>query len=112
MDFPFDAALFYQAFDDGHIVWRKHTLERMLLRGISREEVLKSIKTGEIIQVYDYDRPFPSVLLLGFPDARPVHVVASFDEIQGIIFIITAYELDLNIFEFPAAGIFDLYARV
>ncbi len=99
MDFPFDTGLFYQAFDDGNIVWRKHTLERMLLRGISREEVLESIKLGEIIQIYDYDRPFPSVLLLGFPEARPVHVVTSFDEIQGMIFVITAYEPDLNIFE-------------
>lgn len=79
MDFPFDTDLFHQAFDEGNIVWRKHILERLLLRGITRDEVLKSMKKGEIIQVYDYDRSFPSILLLGFPDSRPIHVVASFD---------------------------------
>ena len=99
MDFPFDANLFQQALNESNIVWRKHTLERMLLRGIRREEILKAMHEGEVIQVYDYDRPFPSVLLLGFPESRPVHVVASFDEKQKTIYIITVYEPDLDIFE-------------
>ncbi len=99
MDFPFDTNLFQQALHECNIVWRKHTLERMLLRNIRREQILGAMKDGEIIQVYDYDRPFPSVLLLGFSDSRPIHVVAAFDETLGIIYVITAYEPDLDIFE-------------
>lgn len=68
-------------------------------RGINREEVIGVLNHGEIIKVYGNDRPFPSVLLLGLSESRPLHVVASFDETQGIIFVITAYEPDLNIFE-------------
>ncbi|MEQ1744242.1 MAG: DUF4258 domain-containing protein [Saprospiraceae bacterium] len=71
----------------------------MLLRNISREEVMAALAHGDIIQVYGYDQPFPSVLLLGFSGKRPIHVVASFDEKQRIAYIITTYEPDLNIFE-------------
>lgn len=99
MELPFDKTLFRQALSDGNIIWRKHTLERMLARGISRVEVLDVLENGEVIQRYEYDKPFPSALLLGFPNSRPIHVVVSFDEIQGEIFVITAYEPDLTIFE-------------
>jgi hypothetical protein len=71
----------------------------MLARGISRAEVLEVLGNGEAIQRYEHDKPFPSALLLGFPNARPIHVVVSFDEIQREIFVITAYEPDLTIFE-------------
>lgn len=61
--------------------------------------VIGVLNHGEIINIYDNDRPFPSVLLLGLSESRPLHVVVSFDETQGIFFVITAYEPDLNIFE-------------
>lgn len=96
---PFDLNLFRQAVSNGNIVWRKHTLEKMLQRNISREEVLAVMEQGEVIQTYDYDKPFPSVLMLGFSNNRPIHVVVSFDESQSIVFVITAYEPDLAIFE-------------
>ncbi|MEZ4959136.1 MAG: DUF4258 domain-containing protein [Saprospiraceae bacterium] len=99
MNPPFDTVLFGNALSSGNIVWRKHTLERMLERNISREEVLIVMEHGEIIQVYDYDKPFPSMLMLGFPEKRPLHVVASFDETNQIAFVITAYEPDLSVFE-------------
>ncbi len=71
----------------------------MLGRGISRADVLKVINTGTIIQSYEEDKPFTSALILGFDNTRPIHVVASFDEAQSTVFIITAYEPDLTIFE-------------
>lgn len=99
MELPFDKTLFMETFSNGNLIWRKHTLERMLARGIGRTEVLEVIGKGEVIQRYEYDRPFPSALLLGYPNSRPIHVVVSFDEIQREIFVITAYEPDLTIFE-------------
>ena len=99
VELPFDKTLFIKALSSGTIIWRKHTLERMLVRGIERAEVLEVFEKGEAIQRYEYDKPFPSTLMLGFPNSRPIHVVVSFDEIQGEIFVITAYEPDLTIFE-------------
>lgn len=99
MKLPFNKSLFTQALSNGNIIWRKHSLEKMLARGISRAEVLEVLENGETIQRYEYDKPFPSALLLGFPNSRPIHVVVSFSEIQLEIFVITAYEPDLAIFE-------------
>lgn len=99
MEPPFDKILFQQALKDDSIIWRKHTLEKMISRGISRAEILEVLETGEIIQCYDYDKPFPSILMLGFSSARALHVVVSFDEENCTAFVITAYEPDLNIFE-------------
>ena len=99
MELPFDINLFRQAIVDGNIIWRKHTLEKMIVRGISREEVLGVLENGEIIQSYDYDKPFPSLLMLGFYDERPLHVVAAFDETERMVFVITTYEPDPSIFE-------------
>jgi len=99
MELPFNETLFRQGLSDGNIIWRKHTLEKMMVRGISRVEVLEVLEKGEAIQRYDYDMPFPSVLLLGFPSGRPIHVVVSFDNESLSLFIITTYEPDLTIFE-------------
>lgn len=99
MEPPFDKTLFIQALADGNIIWRKHTLEKMMTRGISRTEILEVLETGEVIQRYDYDKPFPSALILGFPSARPLHVVVSFDKESHLVFVITAYEPDIDIFE-------------
>jgi hypothetical protein len=47
--------------------------------------------TGEVIEDYPEDRPFPSALFLGFPGGDPLHVVAAFDEMENLVYIITAY---------------------
>lgn len=99
MEFPFDALLFGRAISNGNILWRKHALEKMIARSISRDDVITVLGNGEVIRQYFEDRPFPSALVLGFPENRPIHVVVSFDETTGQIFVITAYEPDLNIFE-------------
>lgn len=99
MELPFDINNFFQALDRSQIFWRKHTIQRMLERRISQNEVKETMKFGEIIQIYNYDKPFPSILMLWFPNRRPIHVVCSFDEPIGLIYVITAYEPSLTIFE-------------
>lgn len=75
------------------IEWRKHALERMLQRGISREWVKQALLRGEIIESYQDDRPFESALF--FDDNMGViHVVASVDEKNMMAYVITAYEPD------------------
>ena len=99
MEFPFNKTLFIQAIADGNIIWRKHVLEKMIERGVSRAEVLEALETGEVIQCYQDDRPFPSVLILAFSSERPLHVVVAFDDLNAVAFVITTYEPDLGIFE-------------
>lgn len=99
MKTPFDIISFKNALNKGAIIWRKHAAEKMIQRNISRQAVLDVLESGECIQIYDYDRPFPSALFLELIGQRPLHVVASFDELTALIYIITAYEPSLTIFE-------------
>jgi hypothetical protein len=78
----------------GTIEWQRHSLERMMERGISRDIVKQTLLNGEIIEDYAEDKPFPSALFLGRQEEKPLHVVAAFDERSSTCFIITAYYPD------------------
>ncbi len=84
---------------NGKIVWRKHVLARLFERKIRRKDVLDVIQKGEIIEQYPDDRPYPSMLFFKFTEDKPLHVVASYDEVNKIVYIITAYEPTLGFFE-------------
>jgi hypothetical protein len=79
-----------EALDVGTVEWRRHALERMLERDISRLEVKITLENGEIIETYETDVPFESALFF-YVDSKPIHVVASLDEDTKTIYIITAY---------------------
>ena len=79
------------------IIWKRHALERMLERGLSRAIVLQVIANSELIEDYSEDRPSPSGLLLGWDGNRPVHVVATLEE--DVLAIITVYEPTTEYFE-------------
>lgn len=86
-----------ESLEEGHIEWRRHALERMLQRGISRREVKEVLKYGEIIERYETDVPFESALFF-YAASKTIHVVASFDEENKTIYVITAYEPDTTHF--------------
>jgi len=48
------------------VIYQRHAVERMAQRGVSEEEVMHILLTGETIQVYADDTPFPSELILGW----------------------------------------------
>ncbi len=68
----------------------------MMERGISRESVKNVLLDGEVIENYADDKPYPSALSLGRQEGKPLHVVAAFDENDGVCFVITAYHPDLE----------------
>ncbi|HHD81931.1 MAG TPA: DUF4258 domain-containing protein [Campylobacterales bacterium] len=86
-----------EALNLGNLEWRKHALERMLERDISRVEVKDTLHYGEIIENYETDTPFPSALFF-YIKTKAIHVVASLDEETTTIFIITAYVPDTKHF--------------
>ncbi len=88
-----------QALRADNIEWEKHVLERLVSRSISRHAVLQILGSGECIEDYPDDYPFPSALFLGWHQDKPLHVVAALDEAVPELFIITTYEPDLEHFE-------------
>ena len=96
---PVDKSQLRLSVEQGSIEWRKHTLQRLLERHITQKDVLQILRLGEVIRHYDDDRPFPSVLLFGWIDNRPLHVVAAHDQTVNKVYIITVYEPSLDVFE-------------
>lgn len=63
----------------------------MFNRDITQEETEYVVSQGETIANYSTDKPYPSILRLGFVDERPIHLVIAQDE-RGECYIVTAYE--------------------
>ncbi len=83
---------------DRKIRWSAHSLARIQERGLSRNDVIDCILSGEIIEDYPEDFPHPSCLILGYADSsKAVHSVVGTD--GKYIYIITAYIPNTNKFE-------------
>ena len=87
------------AVEKGNIEWQRHALERMMERGISRDVVKDVLSSGEMIEEYPDDKPYPSALFLGWFQEQPFHIVTAYDAKSEHCFIITAYKPDLEHFE-------------
>lgn len=80
------------------IRWTSHVLKRLMQRGIAQADVEQAIKTGEIIEQYPDDYPYPSCLILGEDVAgEPLHAVCGLG--GGEIWMITAYHPDAREWE-------------
>lgn len=77
-----------------HCFIRIHAARRMLERNIGIDEIEAVVESGETIEDYPDDKPFPSRLLLGWPQNRPLHVVAADETDSDVTHIITAYRPD------------------
>lgn len=76
------------------VIFSGHALQRMFERGIPREDVVAAIGSGEIVEEYANDLPFPSGLVLGFADRMPLHVVVAVDLETESCYIVTVYSPD------------------
>lgn len=78
----------------GPLIFRVHAIRRIFQRRISKDDVRQILETGETIETYPHDTPYPSQLVLGWRNARPLHVVAAENAESGETIVITAYEPD------------------
>lgn len=78
----------------GPLVFRVHAIKRMFQRRISKDDVRQVLETGETIEMYPQDTPYPSRLVLGWRQTRPLHVVAADNADTGETIVITTYEPD------------------
>jgi hypothetical protein len=76
------------------ITYRLHAVQRMFERKVSVEEIRYVLETGEVIEEYPDDTPYPSRLILGSYKGRLIHVVAANNSLDEEIIVITVYEPD------------------
>jgi hypothetical protein len=77
------------------LYWTNHADRRLAERDIRRDDILNVLMTGEIIEQYKDDQPYPSCLVLGITAAaKPVHVVCGTDGL--VLLVITAYYPNLE----------------
>lgn len=85
-------------FKNDTIVISEHAKNRCRERGIKQRDIRNCVMTGEIIEQYPDDFPFPSCLIFGYTmDNRVIHVVISSEGSCGRI--ITAYIPNTEKFE-------------
>lgn len=77
---------------EGKIRITDHADEEAINDGISFEEIFASILTGEIIEQYPDDKPYPSCLILSknFKD-EPIHSVWAYNHTTKASALITVY---------------------
>jgi len=94
-----DREVVREKINQGRIRWQRHALQRMMERGITRNEVKKTLLKGELIEEYPKDHPYPSGLFFYIDSGLPLHVVAAIDKDAEWCYIITAYRPDSEHFE-------------
>ena len=58
-------------------------------------EVYEAVCTGEVLEIYPHDTPYPNALMLGVTEAnRPLHIVCAYDSQDDRAVIITVYQPD------------------
>ena len=75
---------------DDTISLTQHLQLRMRERNILYDDMVNAITTGEIIEQYPTDYPYPSCLLLGSAkNGSDIHVVCGIG--NGLLWIVTTY---------------------
>ena len=78
------------------ITYRVHAIKRMFERSITTTDIQDTLNTATILNKYEKDKPYPSYLLLGWQENRPIHVVVAVNKQENESIIITAYEPTLE----------------
>lgn len=66
----------------------------MFERSISDTDINAAFANGKVIESYPDDTPYPSALILGYANHRPLHIVYADNTTDSERIIITVYEPD------------------
>ena len=87
-----------KAIDAHRVRVTDHADEEAAADRLTLDEVLKSVRDGEIIEHYPDDKPYPSCLISGNAATNePVHSVWGYNEANGWAVLITVYRPDPNL---------------
>jgi len=85
-------------FHENRLLYTQHARYEMVMEEfgqITEEEVFQAVQNGEVIESYENDTPYPSVLILGKTDfGRPIHAVIAYSEEDDLAIVVTVYEPD------------------
>lgn len=74
------------------VIIKIHAYDRIKERNISFHQIEQAIEADDLIEFYQDDYPVPSVLILGFVNDNPLHIVCAPSD--KALIIITAYHPD------------------
>ena len=76
----------------------KHAVKRMDLRGRTLADIREVLSTGEVIQDYPHEKPYPEFLFLGYPGKSqdPCYVVVASNDENVIV---TVHDYDPEVYE-------------
>ena len=87
-----------RCFETGKVLYSRHARQEMVgeeLGRILEKEVHESVLSGEVIEEYPDDKPYPSRLIYGRTNSeRPLHVLCAFVPEDGLAVVITVYHPD------------------
>ena len=82
------------------IAFKNHAIMRMNERKIFADDVKDALLNGEIIEIYEKDRPLPSCLIFGKTfKGKALHIVIAIDSKSSMLWVITVYEPNLELWE-------------
>jgi hypothetical protein len=64
----------------------------MFERHVTVDDVREVLASGETIERYPDDKPYPSRLILGSRGGRPLHLVVADNTLIGEVIVVTVYE--------------------
>jgi len=65
---------------------------------ILEKEVYEAVCSGEVVEEYPKDAPYPSALILGRTQInRPLHIVCAYNQEEDLVIIVTVYHPDPNL---------------
>ncbi|MBI4410788.1 MAG: DUF4258 domain-containing protein [Gemmatimonadetes bacterium] len=95
LDWP---VILRRCFDEDRVFYSRHARNEMRneeLGPISDGEVYEAIVSGDVIESYPEDQPYPSVLVLGQTKrSRPLHIVCAYARPDDRVIVVTVYQPD------------------
>ena len=87
-----------RCFDAEAVYYTQHAkteMENEEYGPILDSEIHEAIRSGELVEEYPDDQPYPSALIFGSTkNGRPLHTVCAYNEEEEAIIVITAYQPD------------------
>ncbi len=78
----------------GRVYWTYHVNMRLGERFITRESVLRTVSSYELVEEYPDDKYLPSYLVLARQDSEAIHVLFGVDVLGDNVRVVTVYRPD------------------
>lgn len=87
-----------ECFESDLVLYSRHAkfeMENEEFGRIFEKKVYEAICSGEVIEEYPEDKPYPSVLIYGrTTENRPLHIVCAYSQTENLVIVVTVYHPD------------------